>query len=117
MIDIYPAVVRLSSLDAFENIFEFTPSSPAPEGTRKVDRCRVAVVGGFMLIAVDSPIGISIVFREKTADVQQVGDVVWVTTETGKLAVVEGNDNCDCASTLEKWNPYDHVSIKDEERG
>jgi len=117
MIDIYPAVIRLSSLDAFEDIFEFTPSSPAPEGTRKVDRCRVAVVNNFLMVATDSPSGILVVFKEKATRVEQIGEVFWVTTETGKLAVVEGNDNCDCASRLELWNPTASAQSADSERG
>lgn len=113
MIDIYPAVIRLSDREQFDDIFDLTMSSPAPDGTRKVDRCRVAIVDDYLMVAIDSPDGPKMVFREKTSSVQQVGGVVWATTEEGKLAVFEGNDNCDCASRLEGWNPREAVFSED----
>jgi hypothetical protein len=53
--DVFPAVVALAEPDSMEDIRELMPKGAAPKGTRRLDRCRVAVFNDKVLIAVDSP--------------------------------------------------------------
>lgn len=105
-IDVFPAVIRLAPPNSLEQFTELKPVGDAPQGTRRVDRCRAVVIGGVLVIAQDSPEGPTVIFREKTEAMEQDGKVTHLLTSSGKIIVIKKDDNCGCGSRLRSWNPY-----------
>jgi hypothetical protein len=89
-----------------EDIRELMPKGAAPKGTRRLDRCRVAVFNDQVLIAVDSPSGPNLVFKEAITFYEKFEKIHRVITETGKLIAFKKDDNCGCGSRLRSWSPY-----------
>lgn len=104
--DVFPAVVALAEPDSMEDIRELMPKGAAPKGTRRLDRCRVAVFNDQVLIAVDSPSGPNLVFKEAITFYEKFEKIHRVITETGKLIAFKKDDNCGCGSRLRSWSPY-----------
>ena len=104
--DVFPAVVALAEPDSMEDIRELMPKGDAPKGTRRLDRCRVAVFNDQVLIAVDSPSGPNLVFKEAITFYEKFEKIHRVITETGKLIAFKKDDNCGCGSRLRSWSPY-----------
>jgi hypothetical protein len=107
--DVFPAVVALAEPDSMEDIRELMPKGAAPKGTRRLDRCRVAVFNDQVLIAVDSPSGPNLVFKEAITFYEKFEKIHRVITETGKLIAFKKDDNCGCGSRLRSWNPYGSI--------
>lgn len=105
-IDFFPAIVKLAPPDSLSDIEELATTGPAPQGTRRLDRCRVIALNGVLMIAVDSPEGPKLVFREKISELVDKKKSMHVKTETGKILAVSRDDNCGCGSRLRSWNPY-----------
>jgi hypothetical protein len=104
--DVFPAVVALAEPDSMKDIRELMPKGAAPKGTRRLDRCRVAVFNDQVLIAVDSPSGPNLVFKEAITFYEKFEKIHRVITETGKLIAFKKDDNCGCGSRLRSWSPY-----------
>lgn len=105
-IDVFPAVIRLAPPNSLESYTDLLPIGDAPQGTRRVDRCRVVVIAGVLVIAQDSPEGPQIIFREKVQEIEHDKKVTHILTESGKIIVIKKDDNCGCGSRLRSWNPY-----------
>lgn len=108
-VDVFPALIRLAPPNSLENLTDLTIRGDAPQGTRKLDRCRIVILNDTMLIAVDAPEGPQLVFREKVTEVVHEGKTTYAKTESGKFTVFTRDDNCGCGSRLRGWNPYGTV--------
>lgn len=104
--DVFPAIVRLAPAGSLSDITQLTIIGDAPQGTRRVDTCRVVLLGDTLLIAVDSPEGTQIVFREKVVQTEAEGKVHYALTESGKILAITKDNNCGCGTRLRSWNPY-----------
>jgi hypothetical protein len=110
-IDIFPAVLRIAPPQTLSDISDLLPRGDAPKGTRRLDRCRAVIINQTLVVAVDSPTGPEIVFREKLIE-QQTNSVeryTQVRTESDKVIVISKDENCGCGSRLRGWNPYRSV--------
>lgn len=107
--DVFPAIVALAPANSLVEISSLSPRGKGPEGTRKLDRCRVVLMNGQILIAIDSPSGPSLVFREAYVSMQSEGKIQRVKTETGKVVAFTKDENCGCGSRLRSWNPYGKI--------
>lgn len=104
-LDIFPAVVKVSSLDSLSNVTDLNFKSRGPEGTRRLGACRVSVLGETVYVAVDSSDGPRVVFKERVAVWSRVGDVTYVHTESNKVLAVVKDRDCGCGSRLKGWSP------------
>lgn len=110
-IDVFPAIVKLAFPGSLSDYTSLQIVGPAPQGTRRLDRCRVVVLGGLLMIAEDSPEGPKLVFREKVSEISQENKTTHLLTESGKIVAVIKDHNCGCGSRLRSWNPYgSHIS-------
>lgn len=107
--DVFPAVATLADPGSLEDIDTLLPRGGAPKGSRKVDACRITVVDGLLLIAVDSPTGPRLVFKEKIESYSKKERIHRVKTETGKYVAFSKDNNCGCGSRLRTWNPYKNI--------
>lgn len=107
--DVFPAVATLADPDSLEDIETLLPRGGAPKGSRKVDACRITIIDGLLLIAVDSPTGPRLVFKEKVESYSKSDRVHRVKTETGKFIAFGKDNNCGCGSRLRTWNPYKNI--------
>ena len=113
--DIFPAIATLAEPGSLEDIDTLLPRGSAPKGSRKVDACRITVVDGLLLIAVDSPTGPKLVFREKVEFYSKKERVHRAKTETGKYVAFSKDSNCGCGSRLRAWNPYRNILTSQED--
>lgn len=114
-LDIFPAVLRLAPPNSLENITDLPVRGDAPPGTRRLDRCRAVIINGTLYVAVDSPTGPELVFREKV--VEQIHDkkISHVKTEQGKIITISKDNNCGCGSRLRAWNPYGFLTTSTQD--
>lgn len=107
-IDLFPAIVLFAPPDSVDPIIDLTISSPRPQGTRRVDRSRVAIFDGKIFVAQDSPEGPKLVFREKIAfyTPSEDGKTHHVLTESGKILAFAKDNDCGCGSRLRSWSPF-----------
>lgn len=105
-VDIFPALVRLAPPNSLEVITELGIRGDAPAGTRRLDRCRAVVLNEVLYIAVDSPTGPQLVFKEKVTEQNHEKKITHLRTESGKIIVITKDENCGCGSRLRSWNPY-----------
>jgi hypothetical protein len=113
-VDVFPAIIKLAPPGSLENITDMNILGDVPPGTRKLDRCRVVIINETMSIAVDSPEGPKLVFRERVTEVVHEGKTTYALTESGKITVFTKDDNCGCGSRLRGWNPYGNVVMSTE---
>jgi hypothetical protein len=112
--DVFPAVATLADAGSLEDINELLPRGGAPKGSRKVDACRITLIDGLILIAVDSPTGPRLVFKEKVESYSKEEKIHRVKTETGKFIAFGKDNNCGCGSRLRTWNPYKNILTSQE---
>lgn len=103
--DVFPAVAWIAPPNSVE-VSNLATSGPCPEGTRKIDRVRVVLLGNSILIAQDSPEGPKLVFREGFTARLVNGKTTTIKTDTGKIIAFTKDENCGCGSRLRTWNPY-----------
>lgn len=108
-LDVFPALVWLAPPGSLSELSLLSTSGKSPEGTRKLDRCRVVVMNNSLMIAIDSPEGPKLVFKEAVVSRQTEGQMNRVKTETGKIIAFSKDHNCGCGSRLRTWNPYGNV--------
>ena len=107
-VDIFPAIVIIAPSESLDDYALLQMSGGRPQGTRVVDRSRVAIVNGKMHVVVDSPEGPKLVFREIILDYSKSedGQTHHALTETGKIIAFGKDHNCGCGSRLRSWNPF-----------
>lgn len=103
--DVFPALVWVAPPDSV-GLDELKIPGPYPEGTRKVDRVRVVLLGDNILIAQDTPEGPKLVFKEKYLHRHVEDKNQAVLTESGKVVAFKKDASCGCGSRLRGWNPY-----------
>jgi hypothetical protein len=102
--DVFPADLCAAPADY---VGELTPTSAA-DNTYRVGTCRVVLTQTHVLVAVDSPEGPQIVFREAYVAFERgarPSETSTVTTESGKRLAFRKNETCGCGSRLRSWNP------------
>jgi hypothetical protein len=116
-VDVFPALVRVAEPGSLDDFCLLNPTGDAPNGTRKVDRCRLVVIYNKLVIAVDSPSGFDLIFREELTDYASEGKVHHFLTASGKILAAQKDANCGCGSRLRTWNPFgsDLFSDRDPE--
>jgi hypothetical protein len=114
-LDVFPAIVKVISPGALSDLSLANVTGDLPQGTRKLDRCRVAIVNDTILIAVDSPEGPKLVFREKVVEMINEKGLDRVKTESGKMLAFVKDTNCGCGSRLRSWNPFGNVVSSTED--
>jgi len=108
-VDVFPAIVRLAPSDSLSDITALNIRGDAPQGSRFVDRARVVILNDQIMIAVDSPTGPSLVFREKVIETRHIEKMSYAKTESGKILAFTKDENCGCGSRLRTWNPYGNI--------
>jgi hypothetical protein len=103
--DVFPALVWIAPPNSV-GLDELSIPGPSAQGTRKVDRVRVVLLGDSILIAQDSPQGPTLVFREKYTHRHVDGKLQAVLTESEKVVAFIKDASCGCGSRLRGWNPY-----------
>lgn len=107
--DVFPAAVAIAPSGAEIDFDNFGPRGGGPQGTRRLDRCRIVLVNDRIMIAVDSPEGPTLVFQEKYVLHQKKEKLHIVETLDGKVMVFRKDDNCGCGSRLRSWQPYGNI--------
>lgn len=111
--DLFPAIIALAPANTVEDITTFRPTyrDTHPEGTRAIDRARITITDQKVLIAVDSPTGPTLVFREDY--IEYAKDKVlkehYIRTASGKVISVAKDNNCGCGSRLRSWSPFGNI--------
>jgi hypothetical protein len=108
-VDVFPAILRLAPSDSLSDITTLNIKGDAPQGSRFLDRCRVVILRDMVLVALDSPEGPKLVFRERVVETHHVDKTSYVRTESGKILAFTKDENCGCGSRLRSWNPYGNV--------
>ena len=108
-VDVFPALLRLAPSDSLSDITTLSIRGKAPQGTRFLDRCRVVILRDQILVALDSPEGPQLVFREKVIETRHIEKMSYVKTESGKILAFTKDENCGCGSRLRSWNPYGNI--------
>jgi len=110
-VDVFPAIVLVSPPGSFEDFVNLLFSEEKPPGTRRVDRCRVSIIGGKIFVVIDTPEGFQVIFREMVTDYASLDLQHNVLTETGKIVAFRKDSNCGCGSRLRSWSPFgDYLS-------
>ena len=105
-VDVFPAVFLVAEADSLQNYIDLGFTADKPKNTRRVDRCRVAIVDGTLFVVVDSPEGFKIIFREKLAATENDKTVYHALTVSGKICAWTKDSNCGCGSRLRSWSPF-----------
>lgn len=110
--DIFPAHVAVAPEGAFENLEDLKSVDSNPL-SHYVAKTRVVVFDNYVVVAVDSPEGAKIIFREKYINFFK-GETPEkehrLITESGKMMAFRKDTNCGCGSRLRSWNPYKTVN-------
>jgi hypothetical protein len=107
-VDVFPAVILIAPPDSLEDYKDLPVKGDKPQGTRRLDRCRVAIVNSILHVAADSPEGPKLVFRERVLDYHKNLSNIshHAITESGKIIAFSKDENCGCGSRLRSWNPF-----------
>lgn len=111
--DVFPAIVVVTPPNAVTDPTTLHTNTPKdnPLGARTVDRARVCIIEDQILIAVDSPTGPTLVFKDTVATYCKDSKTRehFVMTTTGKALSFRKDANCGCGSRLRSWAPYGHI--------
>ena len=107
-VDTFPAILYLAAPDSLKKYTDLQFHGERPQGTRKVDRARIAVLNGVLHVVIDAPEGPKLVFREKLAayEKDEHNSSHHALTVSGKILVWDKDNNCGCGSRLRSWNPF-----------
>jgi hypothetical protein len=114
-LDVFPALIKLAPPGSLDDYTTLQTTGDAPQGTRRVDRCRAVVIDGVLIIAQDSPEGPTVVFKERTEGMTQEGKTSHILTVSGKIIALTKDDNCGCGSRLRGWNPTGSAIVMSSE--
>lgn len=110
--DLFPARVRVIPAEkiTFDELSSTTVTTRV-DGSRMVDAVRVVISDDTVMIAADSSNGPMLIFREKYSSENLQLDkarkgITRLTTDSGKMLVLQRDENCGCGSRLRGWNPY-----------
>ncbi len=104
--DVFPARLAIAPTGSLPEGQPFTVLSPSFDGLRRLDRCRVVLIDNFILIAIDSPEGPKLVFKEEVASYSKEEKNHKVLTKENKTLVFTKDKNCSCGSRLRSWSPW-----------
>ena len=113
--DVFPAVLTIADPGSLEDINELLPRGGAPQGSRKLDRCRIIVTDEKVMVAVDDPAGPKLVFSENITFYSKEEKVHRVITESGKMIAFRKDETCGCGSRLRSWSPYGSILMSQTE--
>lgn len=108
-VDVFPAVLKLAPPDSLPSFTDLDFVQGAPDGTRRLDRCRIVIIKGTIMVAIDTPEGPELVFRETVTDFSSEDDLFHVRTESAKIMAFKKDRSCGCGSRLRAWQPYKHL--------
>jgi hypothetical protein len=114
-LDVFPALVKVIPPGSLSDLSQVNVTGDLPQGTRKLDRCRVVIINNTIAIAVDSPEGPQLVFREKVVEMINEKGLDRVKTESGKMLAFVRDTNCGCGSRLRSWNPFGNIVSSTED--
>ena len=113
--DVYPAIIAIAPVNSVEDLTSFRPTyrNTHPEGTRLLDRARIVLTDTKVLIAVDSPTGPTLVFREDYIEHTKDRTLKehYVRTASGKVLSIGKDNNCGCGSRLRSWTPFGNIMM------
>jgi hypothetical protein len=104
--DVFPALLVSAPPGSLSDITELNIIGDKPQGTKKLDRCRAALIEDLLIVATDGPDGIKVVFRERIVESAKVEKTHYVKTISGKILAITKDVNCGCGTKLRGWNPY-----------
>jgi hypothetical protein len=111
--DLFPAIIALAPQNSVQDLTSFRPTyrDTHPEGTRMIDRARITLTDTKVLIAVDSPTGPTLVFREDYTEYVKDRALKehYIRTQSGKILSVAKDQNCGCGSRLRSWSPFGNI--------
>lgn len=103
--DIFPAIVVVAPVGTAD-VETMTTMPPLPEGAKRLERVRVVVLNGNIMIAEDSPDGPKLMFQEAITQLVVDEHLVKVQTQSNKTIAFHKQEHCGCGSRLRTWNPY-----------
>lgn len=112
-LDVFPAVAVVAPSGAVSNLEALYVDGALPNGAKKVDRTRVVVINNILMIAVDSPSGPKLVFREEVLKMSSEGVTTRVMTLSGKTIAFRKDNNCGCGSRLRSWMPHKGILMSE----
>lgn len=116
--DVYPAIISIAPPNTVddETTFRATYRDTHPQGTRTIDRARIVILEDKVLIAVDSPTGPTLVFRESILSYAKNKELRehYITTTSGKAIAVAKDHNCGCGSRLRSWTPLGNIMLNSD---
>jgi hypothetical protein len=114
--DLFPAHFTAAPPNTYADFHEMT-SQPPSRGATYVATTRVIVTEEVVVVAVDSPEGAQIIFRERYTIFERSKDPnldSYIVTQSGKTLAFRKDANCGCGSRLRAWNAYKTLnSMKD----
>lgn len=112
-LDIFPAIVVVAPSGAVSNLEALSVDGAIPNGAKRIDRTRIVVINNVLMIAVDSPTGPKLVFREELSKNIVDGSVTKVQTSSGKTLAFRKDNNCGCGSRLRSWAPHKGILMSE----
>lgn len=105
-VDLFPAIVVVAPSGAVSKLEVLTVDGSIPTTAKRLDRARIVIINNIIMIAVDSPAGPKLVFREELTRTLSEGVVYKVQTSSGKTLAFRKDNNCGCGSRLRSWAPH-----------
>jgi hypothetical protein len=105
-VDVFPAIVVVAPSGAVSKLEALAVEGKLPDGAKKLDRTRVVIINNVIMIAVDSPFGPKLMFREELAKSILDGSTYKAQTSSGKTVAFKKDNNCGCGSRLRSWMPH-----------
>jgi hypothetical protein len=112
-IDVFPAIIVAAPSGAVSNLEALSSDGAIPEGAKRLDRTRVVVINNVLMVAIDSPTGPKLIFREQLVNMIQDGLVTKVQTVSGKTLAFRKDSNCGCGSRLRSWSPHKGILMSE----
>lgn len=114
LFDLFPAHLSIAPPDTCA-LDEYR-SFPPVKGAYYVDKTRVIVTPGYVMVARDGDAGPTIIFREAYTlfDKNEKSKDSFIVTESGKMLAFKRDTNCGCGSRLRGWNPFRIMTSKND---